>query len=93
MDEFKEVYRARQVERAMAEVPTKMKEIKDVALSSIFAKEIASMDANSREVMDKVIAYLEKKYISVPMKMAKEILLEGPKSNVVVEKEHSDSMH
>ena len=30
----------------------------------------------SKEVLDKMLAYIEKKYISVPMKMAKQIFLE-----------------
>jgi len=33
------------------------------------------MDQHSREVLEKVINYMEKKYISVPMIMAKEILI------------------
>lgn len=81
MRDFKEVYRVRQVEKAMADVPQKMKDIKEIALQNIFAKDIEGMDAHSREVMDKVLAYLEKKYISLPMKMAKEILLENPRLN------------
>jgi len=31
-----------------------------------------------KETLEKVIAYLEKKYISMPMKMAKEIMLDTP---------------
>lgn len=75
--EFKDVFKVRKIEQAMNEVPQKIKEIKNVALNSIFAKDIASMDEKSREVLDKVVEYLEKKYISVPMKMAREILIEN----------------
>lgn len=78
LKDFKELYRIRQVELAMSEVPNKMKEIKEMAVNSVFAKEIESMDENGREVLQKVINYLEKKYISVPMKMAKDILLDKP---------------
>lgn len=73
--EFRDVYRIRQVELAMSEVPQKMKEIKETALNSVFAKDISQLDEPSREVLDKVLAYLEKKYISVPMKLAKEIII------------------
>lgn len=90
--EFKEVYRVRQVEKAMSEVPVKMKEIKDIALNSIFSKEIASLDEHSKEVMEKVLNYLEKKYISLPMKMAKEILLDNPKKPEVQETEKAESI-
>jgi glutamyl-tRNA reductase len=76
--EFKEMYRIRQVELAMSRVPDKIKEIKDTAVNSVFAKDIDTLDEHSKEVLDKVISYLEKKYISVPMKMAKDILLDKP---------------
>jgi glutamyl-tRNA reductase len=35
------------------------------------------MDAQSREILEKVIGYMEKKYISGPMKLAKEIILKN----------------
>ncbi|MFI5205065.1 MAG: glutamyl-tRNA reductase [Flavobacteriales bacterium] len=75
--DFHEVYKIRQVELAMSQVPEKVKEIKDMALNVIFARELSEMDPKQREVLEKVLDYLEKKYISVPMKLAKEILLES----------------
>lgn len=78
LKEFNEIYRIRQVEIAMSQVPQKMKEIKDIAVNSVFAREIENMDQDAKEVLQKVINYLEKKYISVPMKMAKDILLDKP---------------
>jgi len=92
MDEFREVYRARQVERAMSEVPHKMKEIKELAIQSIFAKEIASMDEHSKETLDKILAYLEKKYISLPMKMAKEILLDNAADSQKKQEEKTEQL-
>ncbi|WP_214071284.1 glutamyl-tRNA reductase [Mucilaginibacter sp. dw_454] len=65
----------RKVELAMRQVPEKIKEIRDTALNTVFAEEVLNMDAQSREVLEKVIAYMEKKYISVPMVMAKDILI------------------
>jgi glutamyl-tRNA reductase len=76
IDEFKEIVKERQLELALSAVPEKVKEIKAKAINSVFAKDLESLDNNSREVLEKVLAYMEKKYISVPMKMAKEILLE-----------------
>lgn len=72
--EFKQILKTRKVELAMSEVPKKMKEIRETA-NEVFAKEILSLDSGSKEVLDKILSYMEKKYISVPMKMAKEILL------------------
>ncbi|MCC7301803.1 MAG: glutamyl-tRNA reductase [Bacteroidia bacterium] len=76
LQEFRIGFRARQVELAMQEVPRKVREIREVALNEVFARDLSAMDDASKKVLSKVIDYLEKKYISVPMKMAKEILLE-----------------
>lgn len=75
--EFNTVYRTRMVEIAMSSVPQKVKEIKNTAINTVFAKEMETLDENSKEVLERIISYIEKKYISVPMMMAKDILLEG----------------
>ncbi|WP_026904633.1 glutamyl-tRNA reductase [Pedobacter glucosidilyticus] len=73
--EFRPILKQRRIELAMKEVPEKIKEIKSRALNSVFADEVNSLDPTSREVLEKVMAYMEKKYISVPMVMAKDILV------------------
>lgn len=73
--EFKPILKQRRVELAMSEVPIKIKEIKERALTSVFADEVNGLDENSRLVLEKVMSYMEKKYISVPMVMAKNILV------------------
>lgn len=76
VEEFNRVFRERKVELVMSKVPKKVKEIRKTAVKKVFAKDIKKLDKESKEVLEKVISYLEKKYISVPMRMAKEILLE-----------------
>jgi glutamyl-tRNA reductase len=71
---FRQTLKTRKVEIAMSEVPKAVKQIKEVAMNEVFAKELNSMDAESKEVLEKILNYMEKKYISVPMKMAKDIL-------------------
>ena len=61
----------------MKSVPKQVKEIKDSALNNVFKSEIENMDEQSREVLEKVIGYMEKKYISGPMKLAKEIIIKN----------------
>ncbi|MDY0906954.1 glutamyl-tRNA reductase [Pedobacter sp. CFBP9032] len=73
--EFLMVLKQRRIELAMQEVPRKIKEIKNTALNGVFADEISQMDETSREVLERVMNYMEKKCISVPMVMAKEILV------------------
>jgi glutamyl-tRNA reductase len=75
IQEFLPILKQRRVELAMREVPVKIKEIRKTALNSVFAEEIQGMDDNSREILEKVMNYMEKKYISVPMVMAKDILV------------------
>ncbi|SOD18766.1 glutamyl-tRNA reductase [Pedobacter xixiisoli] len=73
--EFDAVLRQRRIELAMSEVPKKIKEIKDKAVNTVFADEINSLDDEAKAVLEQVISYMEKKYISVPMLMAKDILV------------------
>lgn len=75
LQEFLPILKLRRVELAMREVPIKIKEIKKTALNSVFAEEIQGLDDNSRAILEKVMNYMEKKYISVPMVMAKDILV------------------
>jgi glutamyl-tRNA reductase len=79
--DFRTAFKARQVERAMSDVPRKVKEIRDTAVNAVFAREIDMLDPASKELLDRVLSYVEKKYISVPMKMAREILLEKAHQN------------
>ena len=75
MLEFEQILQIRQVELAMRAVPEEIKRIKSDALNQIFRDEINSLDPQSREVLEKVLGYVEKKYIAGPMKLAKEILI------------------
>ncbi len=75
IEEFKHVYKTRCVELAMQDVPRKIKEIKHTAVNSVFAKDIEQLDDNSKEILEKILSYMEKKYISVPMIIAKDILI------------------
>lgn len=75
--DFELVLRQRKIEIAMSGVPQKIKEIKQTAINAIFADEINGMDESSRLILERVMNYMEKKCISVPMVMAKEILVKN----------------
>ena len=77
-NEYRSMSRHRKVEIAMKDVPRKVKEIREFAVQKVFANDLDKLDDNSREVIDRMLSYLEKKYISVPMKLAKEIMLDDP---------------
>ncbi|WP_256007169.1 MULTISPECIES: glutamyl-tRNA reductase [Pedobacter] len=75
--DFELVLRQRKIEIAMSGVPKKIKEIRQTAINGVFADEINGLDENSRLILERVVNYMEKKYISVPMVMAKEILVKN----------------
>lgn len=74
--QFAHIVKLRQVELAMRDVPMKVKDIKNTA-KSVFARDIETLDPAAQEVLENMLNFIEKKYMSVPMKMAKEILIKG----------------
>ncbi len=73
--DFNHLQKVRKVELAMRVVPEKVKEIRATAMNEVFKNELSQLDDQSKEILDKVVGYMEKKYMSMPMLMAKEILL------------------
>ncbi|HOZ87072.1 MAG TPA: glutamyl-tRNA reductase [Bacteroidia bacterium] len=73
--QFNLLYQQRQVELAFGDVPKQVKAIKDLAVNEVFAKEINSLDQQGKEVLEKVLLYMEKKYNAVAIKTAKEVFL------------------
>ncbi|MEI6021668.1 MAG: glutamyl-tRNA reductase [Bacteroidota bacterium] len=72
---FDALYAERRIELAFGQIPKQVKAFKDLAMNEVFAKELNSLDANSKEVLDKVLSYMEKKYNAVAIKTAKEVFL------------------
>ncbi len=75
ISKFQSLAKERKVELAMKEVPKMVKDIKHRAMNEVFAKDLAKLDEESKAVLEKMMEYVEKKYISGPIKMAKEIML------------------
>jgi glutamyl-tRNA reductase len=74
-EQFYDLYRERRVELAFGEVPKQVKAIKDFAVNEVFAKEINLLDPQGKEVLEKVLSYMEKKYNAVTIKTAKDVFL------------------
>ncbi len=72
---FHDLYKERRVELAFGEIPKQVKAFKDLAINEVFAKELTTLDSNSKEVLEKVLSYMEKKYNAVAIKTAKEVFL------------------
>jgi glutamyl-tRNA reductase len=75
LSEFKTLHKERKIELAFGEIPKQVKAIKELAVNEVFLKEVNSLDDKSKEVLDKVLSYVEKKYNAVAMKTAKDALL------------------
>ena len=79
--EFDIIDKERNVELVMRQVPIDVKRIKETALNEVFKAELQNITPETRELLEKIVGYMEKKYISGPMKKAKEILLSNVQKN------------
>lgn len=75
LEEFPILYRQRQLEIALRRVPTEIKAVKAKALNEVFRKEVEDLDEPTRDLMDRMLSYMEKKCIGIPMKAAREALI------------------
>lgn len=77
LKDFKQAYKGRQIEVAMGQVPVQIKEIKKKAMDEVFKKELDVLDDNTLALINKMMTYMEKKCIGIPMKVAKNMVKEG----------------
>ena len=75
LQDFRQRLEERRLERALRAIPEEIKAIRRKALDEVFSREIETLDAEARQLLEKVVAYMEKKCISIPMKAAKNALL------------------
>ncbi len=71
---FHMAYQHRQLEKVLLHVPSEIKAIKSHAINVVFKKDLDEMDDPTRDLFERMITYMEKRCISVPMKAAKEIV-------------------
>ena len=69
--EFMKVFQQRQIEKSLSSLPDAINEVKERAINEVFRKDLNEMDDESRAVILKMMDYMERKCIGVPMKMAK----------------------
>jgi len=82
---FEESFRTRKLELAMAEIPRVMKEIKAKAIDKKYAHQLSSMDEAQRNTVLSMLDYMEKKYVAVPMKLAKQIILDKDLKDSIID--------
>ena len=71
---FHSEFQKRQIELAMHLVPQEIKAIKAHALNTVFRKEVDDLDEETRALVEKMMSYMEKRCISIPMKAAKNLV-------------------
>ena len=71
---FESIYKGRQVELALREVPQQIKAIKSHAIDNVFKNELSDLDSEAQELIQKMMAYMEKRCIAIPIQVAKENL-------------------
>ena len=76
--EFQSVLQERNIELAFSEIPQKIKEINHLALTEVFAKDVNTLDENSKQTIEKIMSYLEKKYNAVAITTAKKVFMQQP---------------
>lgn len=69
-------YRQRLLERAMSHLPAEIKAVKDTAVNKIFAKELDKLNPEAHDLLLRMMTYMEKRCIGIPMKAAREAVLE-----------------
>lgn len=75
LQEFQSTFRQRQIERAMQRIPSEIKAVKEFAMTEVFKKDLDNLDDNTRLLLEKMMTYMEKKCIGIPMKAAREVVL------------------
>lgn len=75
IQDFPAQLRQRRLERALRKVPAEIKAVKSHALNEVFRKEMEQLDSDSRRLIERMLTYMEKKCISIPMKAARESVL------------------
>ncbi len=74
MEQFIKAFKQRLIEKALSKVPDEIKCVKDKAINIVFAKEFESLDDNSKDLLLRMMNYMEKGCINIPMKAAKEAI-------------------
>ncbi len=78
---YRALWHERQVERSLAHIPDEVRAVKERAVNEVFGKEFAQLDTASQELMLKMLGYMEKKCVAIPMKAAKAIALHAQKQH------------
>lgn len=72
---FPAQYRQRRLERALQVIPDSVRAVKEKAVREVFKKELETLDPSAQALVERILGYMEKKCIGIPMKAAREAIL------------------
>jgi len=76
---FRGIWHERQVERSLSHIPVEVRTAKTRALNEVFGKEIAVLDPAAQDLIERMMNYMEKKCVAIPMKTLKKVALSHAK--------------
>ena len=72
---FRESVQQRRVELALSHLPEQIRAVRERAMNEVFQRELAGLDGETVELIERMMHYMEKKCIGVPMKAARRAVL------------------
>jgi len=72
LNNFIELHRQRQIAKAMKNVPAAIKAVKSHAINKVFKKDLEHVDEDTKALIERMMDYMEKQCIGIPMRAAKE---------------------
>lgn len=79
LEGFSNTYQQRTVERALGDLPEEIKKVKHRALDLVYKEQIEALPSEAQDLINEIAAYMEKKCIAVPMKLAKGSVIQQKK--------------
>lgn len=71
--QFHQDFQSRSIVKVMHQVPAEIKAIKSHAMNQVFRKELEDLNPESRQLLERMMDYMERRCISVPMQAAKRL--------------------
>ena len=76
LETFKETLEQRKIEKALKTIPGQVKAVKEKAIEEVFKKDLEDLDQKSLALVHRMMDYMEKKCVAIPMKTAKKAIRE-----------------
>ncbi len=68
---FRSAVQQRRIEKALSHLPEEINRVKKKAMDEVFRRELAELDDDTLKLIHRMMGYMEKKCIGVPMKAAR----------------------